>query len=134
MNEMRCTLAPRGWFCTRQAKHPGPCAAYPEVEREPLMCPDCGSLVMDEDLHSDWHVKLHVRIANSIHREMVSERALTLGEARTRLTQENVDLREWLAKYGDHLAECSHYATGHGCTCGWGPTWRSARLTGVRNP
>lgn len=68
------------------------------------------------------------------HIKELSERALTLGEARTRLTQENVDLREWLAKYGDHTMECSHYVTGHGCTCGWGPTWRSARLSGVRNP
>lgn len=25
----RCAKAPEGWFCTRHAGHPGPCAAWP---------------------------------------------------------------------------------------------------------
>ena len=24
-----CTVAPAGWYCTRQKDHVGPCAAYP---------------------------------------------------------------------------------------------------------
>jgi len=24
-----CTVPPAGWYCTRQAGHAGPCAAYP---------------------------------------------------------------------------------------------------------
>ena len=30
-----CTLPPKGWYCTRQAGHDGPCAAHPELPLDP---------------------------------------------------------------------------------------------------
>lgn len=26
---MKCNLAPKGWSCSREASHEGPCAAWP---------------------------------------------------------------------------------------------------------
>lgn len=30
---MNCELPPLGWYCTREANHTGPCAAYPIPRR-----------------------------------------------------------------------------------------------------
>ena len=40
---MKCAVPPKGWACTRQPGHPGPCAAIPKVSRlksfaEHLVC------------------------------------------------------------------------------------------------
>ena len=29
-NNIVCKRPPKGWYCTREADHPGPCAAYPD--------------------------------------------------------------------------------------------------------
>lgn len=40
-----CQLPPRGWWCTRQPGHPGPCAALPPVQT--YECPYRGRTLVD---------------------------------------------------------------------------------------
>jgi hypothetical protein len=54
-----------------------------------------------------------------------------LGQLRTRLAQlvqENVELRRYLARYGDHTVECYHAPTER-CICGWVRLCRELHLS-----
>lgn len=101
----RCTLPPPGWWCSRNPRHEGPCAARPSTE--PL---DPRYLAIIDQAIEDGMPRFREKLLEAVNLQMMEAvrivkeyRSSTEKHLYCRIRYDNADLRCQLCKDADSL-------------------------------